>query len=281
MGTVEIPEKNENKSAGKKGGKGILFSTLLILLIPVGLGFIYWITMLLHDWAGYGGIGGFVLIAFLCVLYGGLKEGLARFALLFVICAVIATVIWFWESPEYRAGFKAYYDEDYVTAIDNFNIVIQNKTDSSDVFVKRCKSLRRMGRAADALPDCNQAIKMGHLVKDESYGTRGRVYADLGRYEEAIKDFNIALRENPNVYDLHERGRIYIKLKRYDLALRDFRRVLSLDGNHKSAYWGIGNALYKQGKRKEALKAYEQYEKSGEKLTKGLKARIEALRQEL
>ncbi len=277
---MEDPKKDKTKSTRKKGWEGILFWIFLIILIPVSLGGIYWIMTLLYGWAGLGGIGSFVLTAIFCIAFRGPKQGLVLFTLLFVVCTVIATVIWFRESPEFRAGFKAYYDKDYATAIENFNIVIKDGTDSSDVYVKRCKSLRRMGRAADALPDCNQAIKMGHLVKDESYGTRGRVYADLGKYEEAIKDFNVAVLENPNVYDLHERGRVYILLKRYDLALKNFRQVLALDNDYKSAYRGIGNALYKQGKRKEALKAYEQYEKSGKELTKRLKARIEALRQE-
>ena len=103
----------------------------------------------------------------------------------------------------------------------------------------------------------------------------------IGAKARAPGTFTVAVRERPNVYDLFERGRVYIKLKRYDLALKDFRQVLSMDNDYKSAYWGIGNAFYMQGKRKEALKAYERYEKSGEKITKGLRARIDALRIEM
>jgi len=272
-------DKPERKK--KKGWGSTFFLILLPILIAGCCLFSYWLMISLYEWAATGVVGAFVLTAVFCMLYGGPRQGLAMFALLFVVCAAITAVIWLLESPEYRAGFKAYYDEDYATAIENFNIVIKDGTGDSDVYVKRCKSLRRVGRATDALADCNQAIKLGHLPKDESYGTRGRVFADLGRLEKAVKDFTVAFKASPNVYDLFERGRVFILLKRYDLALKDFRQALSIDKDYKRAYWGIGNALYKQGKREDALKAYEQYEKSGEKINNGLKARINSLREEM
>ena len=278
------PLSNGTGKPGRKKKKGweVIPSWIVFPLLIVGCcWFSYWLMKALYVWAGAGVIGAFVLTAVFCMIYGGPRQGLASFALLFVVCAAITAVIWFFESPEYKAGFKAYYDEDYATAIENFNIVIQDGTDDSDVYVKRCKSLRRMGRAADALADCNMAIKLDHFPKDESYGARGRVFADLGRTEEAIKDFSVAIREDRNVYDLFERGRMYLRLKRHRHALKDFKQVLSLDRAYTRAYWGMGNAFYMQGKREEALKAYAQYEKSGAKITKGLRARINTLREEM
>ena len=101
------------------------------------------------------------------------------------------------------------------------------------------------------------------------------------RDEEPLPDLGVGAALREKAEDLHERGRMYIKLKSYDLAVKDFRQALSLDSDYKRAHWGMGNALFKQGKLKEALKAYVQYEKSGEKMAEGLRARIESLRREL
>jgi len=265
----------------KKGRKDIIHLISLLVIVGGSLWLVYWLMTQLYAWASWGGIGGFVLFAVFCMLYGGPKNGLTMFAILFVACTVIATVIWFLESPEYRAGVNAYDDGDYATAIENFNMVIKKEPDNAEVYVKRCIALRRIGRAADALADCNLAIKLNYPFKEESYSARGSVFADLGKFKKAVNDFSVAIRERPNAYDLLERGYLYNKLRRYKRALKDFNHALAFDEDFVWAYWGMGNSLYRLGKRKDALKAYERYEKSGKKMRKEMKARIKSLRKQL
>jgi tetratricopeptide (TPR) repeat protein len=271
----------QRKRKKNKGWKDILFFVGILALIVASLWLVYWFMMQLYSWAALGGIGAFVLVAIFCMIFGGPKRGLAMFAILFVACTIITVVIWFLESPEYRAGMDAFDNGDYADAIANFNVVIEKEPDHAEVYVKRCDALRRIGRAADALRDCNRAIRLDYPFKEESYSVRGKVFAELGKFKKAVNDFSVAIQQAANPYDLLQRGYAYNNLGHYNRAIKDFKHALDLDDDFTYAYWGMGNALYRLGKRKAALKAYDKYEKSGKEMKKEMKARIESLRRQL
>ncbi len=282
----ELPPEKPGKGSKKK--KSTWETLLYAAFIVLSLGIAGWAT-----WKIFGLLvamnlpstvapGAFMIILALALIkFMGFGRGLAYFLIIGVVCTGIWAWVWFSESPEYRAGINAFDNEDFATAVKNLDIVIKNNPDHDEAYVKRCIALRRIGRSADALPDCNKAIKLGYIYEDESYRARAFVYEALGRPKEAVQDYTTALRARLNPYDLFNRGRMHRQLKQYDLAVRDFRKVLSLDKHFASAHWGLGNALYDQGNKKDALAAYEKYEKSGEKITKGLRARIDALHEEM
>jgi len=87
----------------------------------------------------------------------------------------------------------------------------------------------------------------------EAYNTRGVAYAKIGKFQEAIADFNQSIKLNPNnAASLTNRALAYRQVNREDAALFDFNRAVEADPNHAPAYLGRANLLRVQGKLDEA-----------------------------
>lgn len=254
---------------------------LVFLIAGIILAFGFWLLwIVLHkiftfsESSTLAPAGFLFLLGFFLVLKNGLRKGLAIFGTMLVVLVIIWAIIWFSESPEYRAGMKAYDKEDFAAAVEKFNVVLEAEPKNSEVYLKRGQALWRLGNNEAALKDLNRAIALDYAFKDESYSARGLVHADLGNHRAAADDFSVALKENRNPYDLSNRGIMYLRLKQYAKAEKDFEKALSLDKNYSNALWGLGDALYEQGKLQEALKYYEKYIKKSSSVPAGLKAKI-------
>ncbi len=81
----------------------------------------------------------------------------------------------------------------------------------------------------------------------------------LMQYEEAIKDFDEAIRLNPNEYFIYcHRGQAKVLLKQYDEAIKDYNEAIRLSPNHHKLYIqrGSSKALLKQ--YDEAIKDFDE-----------------------
>jgi len=71
----------------------------------------------------------------------------------------------------------------------------------------------------------------------------------MGNYEQALSDYNEAIRVNPkHTYAYYNRGIVYINKKDYDRAIADFEFVLSLEPNHSSAQKNLDIAISEKKK---------------------------------
>ena len=81
-----------------------------------------------------------------------------------------------------------------------------------------------------------------------TYNNRGNAYDDLGRYQDAIRDYNRALSIDPDyAIAYNNRGNAKRQLGRYQDAIRDYTRALSIDPDDASAYNNRGFAKGKLG----------------------------------
>ena len=81
-----------------------------------------------------------------------------------------------------------------------------------------------------------------------TYNNRGTAYSDLGRHQDAIRDYNRALSidpENANAY--YNRGIAYDDLGRYQDAIRSYNTALSIDPDYANAYINRGIAKEQLG----------------------------------
>jgi tetratricopeptide (TPR) repeat protein len=88
---------------------------------------------------------------------------------------------------------------------------------------------RLIGRYQEALADFDRAIAL-----DEKYSwaiaSRGRTYRLMGRYQEALADFDRAIALDEKLaWVIANRGEAYRLMKRYQEALADFDRAIALD----------------------------------------------------
>jgi hypothetical protein len=72
------------------------------------------------------------------------------------------------------------------------------------------------------------------LITENNYlahNERGLAYADLGQYQQAIEDFNEAIRIKPSAQYYYNRGSAYDRLGRYERAVADYSEAIRLEQN--------------------------------------------------
>jgi len=111
------------------------------------------------------------------------------------------------------------------------------------------------------------------------------LYNKIGKYDEAIADFNKALElptgnSSPILYN--NRGCAYVALGQYNKALVDFKKATEIDPNFAVAYLGEGISFENLGRKKEAIEAYKNFIKyappGNEQLIKKTKAKLRELK---
>jgi predicted negative regulator of RcsB-dependent stress response len=151
-----------------------------------------------------------------------------------------------------------------------------DEASSKDLLAKAADRFREVIQEFDG----TQAALMARIYR--GYST----YA-LGRYDEAIRDYESALKAGPKegMKVLALQGLGYALMAKGDLdhAIEVFRRLQQQGGVafERTARWNIARCLEKQGKKKEALQIYKEIEQSFPDLVQRLLAqnRIQELSQ--
>lgn len=159
-------------------------------------------------------------------------------------------------------GVEALNNEDYATASNLLNkYTAAFPTDANGwVYLAALKSdldqpeeaLAAMDKARQCRIDENNADFLNYL-----YYTRSTINLQLNDTLSAIEDLNMALRYNDKDFDCYvRRGNLYKRLNRLDEAMVDYGYMVQLNKNYVEGYLGLGTIAGKQGKRKDAIKAY-------------------------
>lgn len=107
-----------------------------------------------------------------------------------------------------------------------------------------------------ALKDCNATLEANKTTK--AYFNRGSVLFGMKRYEEALADFNEAIRLDPaNASAYANRGYTYLALGHIEQADSNFDKAITLEPGFAKAYVGRGSALNELGSCKEALAEFD------------------------
>jgi tetratricopeptide (TPR) repeat protein len=95
------------------------------------------------------------------------------------------------------------------------------------------------GRYDEAIDLCDKALetKLTAPYMSNAYMTRGNCYADKGDWDRALRDYDEAVRIQPNNYDaLVNRGNAYAHKKERDKSTRDYDEALRLNPKMFQAY---------------------------------------------
>jgi len=99
-----------------------------------------------------------------------------------------------------------------------------------EAYYQRGIDYRRLGRYQEAISDYNRAIALNPAYV-AAYYNRGMASQDLGEYDQAISDFNKVIQLDPGEAAAYcHRGMIYYIKEEYGRALKDFKRTESLGG---------------------------------------------------
>lgn len=120
-------------------------------------------------------------------------------------------------------------------------------------------ALRRNGELREALQVYDALLSGGREADPEILAGRGGVLAELDRFEDAIRDFDSALRINEQDGDtIYDRARALSDSGRLDDAITGFENARTYLTDNPDLHNDLGNALALAGRNEEALRAYDQ-----------------------
>lgn len=90
----------------------------------------------------------------------------------------------------------------------------------------RARAYAEEGMPEGALKDLTTSINLNPTIS--AYRERADILIELDRYQEALNDLNIVLKNNPGDLNLYRlRSSVYFKMEQYRAAMADAQRVLA------------------------------------------------------
>ena len=143
-------------------------------------------------------------------------------------------------------------ESDYKTAEESFKKEIEEHAENGYAYLYLAHIQLGNEEYGKALASVESALKYipkkDKPYKGACYYKRAGIYSELGKYDEAIADFTLAISYNPNDDDsLWERAQIYYEQEKLDLADADYKRMLEINPNMPAAFMGLGrNEVYRK-----------------------------------
>ncbi len=158
------------------------------------------------------------------------------------------------ESAEEAAAWAAYDVAYYLNekkrpseALSLLHRVLGLKSNYAYAFNERGRAYADLKQYEQAIADYGRAIALDPNYA-AAYNNRGNAYADLKQYEQAIADYEQAIALDPNfAFAFYNRGAAYYALKQYEQAIADYERAIILDLNFAAAFYNRGLAYKKVG----------------------------------
>ena len=113
-----------------------------------------------------------------------------------------------------------------------------------------------LGKFEDAIQDYNKAIDL-NPNNASYYYNRGTTFANLEKFEDAIQDYNKAIDLNPNDESVYyNRGVAFIYLNEYEKAIENLSKAIDLNPNKDSTYYNRGIAFTNLSDSEKAIKDF-------------------------
>lgn len=168
-------------------------------------------------------------------------------------------------KDNYDKGIKAFEQEDYETAANEFAEAVSLNSNRGDYFVAYGDSLLMLERYEESINIYNQVIREPNnkIVREnnkESYYGKGIAYYNLDEYDKAIEQFDLALDvEESAGLDLNillYKADTELMAKKYKEGVDSLTRAIAIESNDPSIYY----------KRALAYKELDKYDEAEEDL---------------
>jgi len=170
----------------------------------------------------------------------------------------LTAVDWFNQSMELWDG-KKYTNPK--KAIEYLDKAIRLKPDLAAAYEARGLYYFSQGQYQQAIEDYNEAIRLevDDAFLSFAYSLRGFAYSGLLQHQRGIKDFDEAIRLKPNDDNFYgARGFAYAYLGQYQHAINDYAKAIRLKPDNAKAYYDRGFTYHKLGQYQQAIEDYDQ-----------------------
>ena len=164
-----------------------------------------------------------------------------------------------WYTEEENLEFEVAYlrrSGDYFEALEKIDAGLTTRPRWDELYAEKGHILLLMGNQQDAARAFSRAIEISPGVTDY-YPGRARTYADLGKYQEGIRDLEHVLRKQPEMLSLYkEISLLYKAHHQYSEAVGYIQQYLLYYPNNAEAHFINGSIHYEAGQLLKALNSF-------------------------
>ena len=142
-------------------------------------------------------------------------------------------------------GKRKYDKGDFLASIDASTKAISINQRFPQAYFNRAQAKFEIGKFQEAITDYNTAIR---LKEDPLYyNERGVTFEKIGRYREALEDYNKAISVNKNYINAYfNRGAYFGNFENdWEKAKSDFEKCVEINDKDVEAYFALANSKYK------------------------------------
>ena len=136
---------------------------------------------------------------------------------------------------------------------------INLKNDLYEAYILRGNAYSHLNRFEDAMNDLDKCSSLRPHYPDIYY-VKGLINYRLKRFNEAIKNFNIAIElesDSQILYRYYDgRGGAYMRLKKYDEAMIEFKKAISINPNRGEFYNNLGWIYFIKSNLEKAIELF-------------------------
>jgi tetratricopeptide (TPR) repeat protein len=167
----------------------------------------------------------------------------------------------FMQARKERASI---YEEkgDYEKALADYDKLVEIVSDSTSRILENAV---RKAQASDALGGAMEMTEALEFYPEKIYFLRKRseAYRSLHKYAEAMNDADYAIALAPgDALAVLQRGYVEFSMDRSEDAIADFKKVLAIDPEEDTAYWGLGFSFCLVGDYAKAAADFDKYSKT-------------------
>jgi tetratricopeptide (TPR) repeat protein len=142
-------------------------------------------------------------------------------------------------------------------AIKRLSDVLMLSATNATAYARRGRAYAALGRYQDAISDFDKALVYSVSGRAEIYSERAMAFATAGRTMDAVADYTQALKDEPKfAFAYLGRGLAYSSLKRFTDAAADLQNAVRLDPGSFETRLSLADVYVQVGRSDEALAEY-------------------------
>lgn len=136
---------------------------------------------------------------------------------------------------------------DYNLLVRQYTEYLKKNPNDAKAYYGRGEAYANLGKSDLAMNDFNRAIELNPL-DDKSFYFRGLLYAERANYDKSIEEFDKAIKINPNdAYFYYNRARSYDFKAEIQLSYADASSAITINSKLSPAYYLSGSYAYRLG----------------------------------